>query len=127
MDRPKLTQGYLNSLAQPSDMPDLPWIQWRVENIEEMARFIEEQIVNRFGAMVRCVNIPGNQLLIQTYVTNSDIQLSPGDCLVIHAQNGRPRLGIVRARNSVPFREADGLKDHDNIVFMHPKDKIISH
>jgi hypothetical protein len=127
MDRPKLTQGYLNRLAKPSDMPDLPWIQWRVENIEEMARFIEEQIVNKFNAIVRCVNIPGNQLLIQTPIMNSDIQLSPGDCLVIHPHMGRPRLGIVRARNSVPFREADGLKDHSNVVFLDPKDKVISH
>ena len=127
MDRPKLTQGHLNRLALPSDMPDLPWVQWRVENLDEFARFLEDEIVNKFNARVFVKNIPGNQLLIQTHVINSDMQLSPGDCLVVHTQNGRPRLGIVRARDSVPFREADGLKDHGNVVFLHPKDKIISH
>lgn len=127
MERPKVTQGFLNKLALPSDMPDLPWVQWRVENIEEVSRFIEDEIVNKFGAMCRVTNIPGNQLLLQTLVLNSDIQLSPGDCLVIHEHMGLPRLGIVRAANSVPFREADGLKDHNNPEFMAPRDKVISH
>lgn len=127
MDRPKVTQGYLNRLEQPTDMPDVPWIQWRVENLEEFARFIEEQICNRLGARVRVLNAPGDQLILQTHVFNSDLQISPGDCLVVHEDQGRPRLGIVRSRSSVPHREADGLKDHNNPLFMAPKDKIISH
>jgi len=108
-------------------MPDVPWVQWRVENLEEFARFIEDEIVNKFGAKVYVKNIPGDQLLLQTHMLNSDIQLSPGDCLVIHAHNGRPRLGIVRARESVVFREGDGLQDHNNVHFLNPRDKEISH
>jgi hypothetical protein len=127
MERPKVTQDFLNRLEKPTDMPDLPWVQWRVENVEEMARFIEDQVVNKFNVRARFVNIPGDQLLIQTAVLNSDLQLSPGDCLVVHPDAGRPRLGIVRAANSVPFREADGLKDHNNPEFMDPKAGKISH
>lgn len=129
MDRPKITQGFLNRLDLPSDMPDLPWVQWRVENVEEMYRFLEDEIANKFDVRVRMVNIPGNQILIQTAVLTADLQLSPGDCLVIHQDPVRniPRLGVIRSKNSVPHREADGLKDHDNPEFMAPKDKIISH
>ena len=129
MERPKVTQRFLNNLEAPADMPALPWVQWRVENIEEVARFVEDEIVNRFNVRARFVRIPGDQLLIQTAVVNSDLQLSPGDCLVIHFDEVRqvPRLGVIRAKNSVPFREADGLKDHNNPEFMAPKDNIISH
>lgn len=127
MDRPKITQRFLNRLEKPTDMPDLPWIQWRVENVDEMYQFLEDQIANKFNVQVRMVNIPGDQVLIQTTVLNADLQLSPGDCLVIHPDAGRPRLGIVRAANSVPHREADGLKDHDNPEFMDPRAGIISH
>ena len=127
MDRPKVNNRFLNSLERPVDMPDVPWIQWRVENVEEMYRFLEDEIANKFDVRVRMVNIPGHQILIQTAVLNSDLQLSPGDCLVIADYNGQPRLGVVRSAKSVPFREADGLKDHNNPEFMAPKDKIISH
>lgn len=127
MDRVKVDHQYLNKLEVPTDMPDLPWIQWRVENLEEFSRFIEDQIVNRLGARMRVVRAPGDQLILQTHVFNSDLQISPGDCLVIHEQGGQPRLGLVRARSSVPIREADGIKDHNNPIFMAPKDKIISH
>ncbi len=120
MERPKVTQGFLNRLEVPTDMPDVPWIQWRVENVEEMARFLEPYVV-------RIHRAPGDQLVIQTPIVNSEIQLSPGDCLVIAMEGGRERFGVVRARNSVPFREADGLKDHNNPLFMAPKDKVISH
>lgn len=126
-DRPFVSQRYLNRLALPDDMPDVPWVQWRVENLEEMADFIEKNISTPLGVNVRVHHVPGCQLVLQTEVFNSDIQLSPGDCLVIHQHNGRPRLGVVRARESVPFREADGIKDHDNPIFMDPKDKVISH
>lgn len=127
MDRPKVTQRLLNSLEVPTDMPDIPWVQWRVENVEEMYRFLEDEIANKFNVQVRMVNIPGHQVLIQTAVLGSDLQLSPGDCLVIANYEGQPRLGVIRSAKSVPFREADGLRDHNNPEFMAPKDKIISH
>ena len=112
MDRVKISQEFLNRLPKPTDMPDLPWIQWRVENIEEMVRFLEPY-------EVRMQPIPGNQVLIQTRYTGADIQLSPGDCLVIVTQEGLlgkfERLGVVRAAASVAIREADGLKKHSNV------------
>lgn len=108
MDRIKVDQQFLNKLPEPTDMPDFPWIQWRVENLEEMDRFLEP-------FHVRMVPIPGDQILIQTRFTKGDIQLSPGDCLVIVKNGDRERLGVVRAAASVVHREADGLKKHDNV------------
>ena len=110
MDRVKVTQGFLNRLDTPSDMPsDLPWIQWRVENIEEMIRFLEPY-------EARMVPIPGDQVLIQTRFTHASIQLSPGDCLVVAKRpDGREQLGVIHAAASVVHREADGLKKHSNV------------
>ncbi len=111
MDRPdKVTQGFLNRLPCPTDMPDVPWIQWRVENVEEMARFLE-------NFKVRMRPIPGDQLLIQTAFTRGDIQLSPGDCLALMQHEGRQRLAVVRSPASLQVREGDGLrKEHSNLA-----------
>jgi len=111
MDRPdKVTQGFLNRLPRPSDMPDVPWVQWRVENQEEMSRFLEDY-------MVRLKLIPGDQLLVQTAFTRGDIQLSPGDCLVVMEQDGRKRLAVVRVPASLQVREGDGMKkESSNLV-----------
>ncbi len=110
-ERPKVTQLWLNRLPRPSDLPDIPWVQWRVENGEEIARFLEDFIV-------RIKPIPNDQLLIQGAFTKLDLQLSPGDCLVLWpatAEHPHEQLGVIRAPESVPFREADGLKDHSNM------------
>ena len=111
MDRPdKVTQGFLNRLPRPSDMPDVPWVQWRVENLEEMARFLED-------FMVRMKTVPGDQLVVQTAFTKGDIQLSPGDCLVLMENEGRKRLGVVRVPASLQVREGDGMKkEHSNMA-----------
>ena len=104
---PKVTQRYLNELPRPDDMPGVPWVQWRVENMEELSRFLED-------FMVRIKQIPGDQILIQGAFTKADIQLSPGDCLVLWpatAEHPSERLGVVRAPDSIVHREADGLKD----------------
>ena len=90
-------------------MPDVPWMQWRVENIEEMARFLEDY-------QVRMKLIPGDQLLIQTAHIHGDIQLSPGDSLVLMENEGRKRLGVVRVPASLQVREGDGMKtEHSNL------------
>ena len=123
MKRPdKITQGKLNRLEAPTDMPDIPWIQWRVENVEEMTRFLENY-------EVRMKRIPGDQLLIQTRHTRGDIQLAPGDSLVITSDfAGRPRLGVVRRPESVQVMEGDGLqKEASNIAglkSLHSKPRI---
>ncbi len=110
MDRPdKVTQGFLNRLPRPTDMPDVPWVQWRVENVEEMARFLEDFMVRMRPAL-------GDQLIVQTAFTKGDIQLSPGDCLVLMENQGRKRLGVVRVPASLQVREGDGMKkEHSNM------------
>ena len=57
--------------------------------------------------MVRIKPIPGDQLLIQGAFTGADIQVSPGDVLVI--QNDQ--LGVVRVPESAKFRESDDPDD----------------
>jgi len=87
----------------------VPWIQWRVENLEEMHRFLEDY-------QVRMVPVPGDQLVIQTAWTKGDIQLSPGDCLALMEHEGRKRLAVVRVPASLQVREGDGLKrEHSNL------------
>lgn len=106
----KVDQPFLNRLELPSDMPDLPWIQWRVENIEEMVRFLEDFEIRMHLAL-------GNALLIQGH-GKLNLQLSPGDCLVLWpatAERPREKLGVIRVPGSVQHREADGLKTHSNV------------
>lgn len=105
---PKINQRWVNRLPQPTDLPDIPWVQWRVENFEEVDRFLED-------FEVRMRPAPGNQLLIQSAASKGSIQLSPGDCLVLwpaSAEHPREQLGVVRAPESIVHREADGLKDN---------------
>lgn len=75
-------------------------MQWRVENQEEFARFLEP-------FMVRIKPIPGDQLLIQGAFTGIDIQVSPGDVLVIYDD----RLGVIRVPESAKYRESDNPDD----------------
>ncbi len=106
-DRPEITQLWLNRLPRPSDLPDVPWVQWRCENHEEMARFLED-------FEIRMMRIPGDQLLIQGAYSKLDIQLSPGDVLVLWpatAERPHEQLGVVRAPASILHRETDGLRD----------------
>ena len=99
--QPQVTQRFLNKLPTPTDMPALPWVQWRVENVEEFERFLED-------FEVRMKRIPGDQLLIQGAWHRWSIQLSPGDCLVLwpaSAERPREQLGVIRVPESVRFRE----------------------
>ena len=106
--RDKITQVFLNRLEAPTDMPDVPWIQWKVENVDEMLRFLEPY-------EVRILPIPGDQLLIQTRWTRGDIQLAPGDSLVVMEYRGTPRLGVIRVPASLQTREGDNLPDHSKL------------
>jgi hypothetical protein len=111
---PDVNQRWLNALPRPSDLPDVPWVQWRVENKDEVARFLED-------FMVRIKPIPGDQLLIQSSFTKMDIQVSPGDCIVLWpatAERPSERLGLIRSPNSLQHREVDGIKDHSNLSKM---------
>ncbi len=94
-------RGVAASIPVPRDLPQVDaYIQWRVENQEEVARFLED-------FMCRIRPIPGDQLLIQGAFTGADIQVSPGDVLVLN--NGR--LGVVRIPESAKFRESDDPDD----------------
>ena len=85
----------------PRDLPKVDaYVQWRVENQEEVARFLED-------FMVRIKPIPGDQLLIQGAFTGMDLQVSPGDVLVLH----NDQLGVVRIPESAKFRESDDPDD----------------
>ena len=94
-------RGVAASIPLPRDLPKVDaYVQWRVENQEEVARFLEP-------FMVRLSPIPGDQLLIQGAITGMDLQVSPGDVLIL--QNGR--LGGVRIPESAKFRESDDPAD----------------
>lgn len=100
-ERPKVTQRYLNRLSEPTDLPNVPSVQWRVENMEEVARFLEE-------FEVRMRPAPGDQLLVQG-LGGMNLQLSPGDVLVLHEKEGRAQLGVIRVPESVAHREGELL------------------
>lgn len=94
-------RGVAAKIPLPRDLPKVDaYIQWRVENQEEFARFLEP-------FMVRIKPIPGDQLLIQGAMTGMDIQVSPGDVLILHNN----QLGVVRIPESAKFRESDDSDD----------------
>lgn len=94
-------RGVAAGIAAPRDLPPgCPYVQWRVENQEEVARFLED-------FMVRIKPIPGDQLLIQGAFTGADIQVSPGDVLVMH----NDQIGVVRVPESAKYRESDNPDD----------------
>ena len=94
-------RGIAASIPMPRDLPKVDdYIQWRVENEEEVARFLEP-------FMVRIKALPGNQIMIQGAFTGMDIQVSPGDVLVLKDN----QLGVVRIPESAKFRESDDPDD----------------
>jgi len=94
-------RGVAAAIPHPRDLPPgCPHIQWRVENQEEVARFLED-------FMVRIKPIPGDQLLIQGAFTGADIQVSPGDVLVLY----NDKIGVVRVPESAKYRESDDPDD----------------
>ncbi len=94
-------RGVAAAIPLPRDLPQVDsYVQWRVENQEEVARFLED-------FLVRIKPIPGDQLLIQGAMTGMDLQVSPGDVLVLN--NGQ--LGVVRIPESAKFRESDDPDD----------------
>jgi len=94
-------RGVASAIPLPRDLPQVDaYIQWRVENQEEVARFLED-------FMVRIKPIPGDQILIQGAFTGMDIQVSPGDVIILKDN----QLGVVRIPESVKFRESDDPDD----------------
>ncbi len=100
-------RGPASNIPAPRDMPALPWIQWRVENVEEISRFLEEWDVRLRAA-------PANNLLVQGGHTGMNLQLSPGDCLVLwpaSSMHPREQLGVIRVPESARFRESEDIED----------------
>lgn len=94
-------RGVAASIPLPRDLPKVDaYVQWRVENQEEVARFLED-------FMVRVKAIPGDQLLIQGAITGMDLQVSPGDVIVLNDN----QLGVVRIPESAKYRESDNSDD----------------
>ena len=95
-------RGKASQIARPSDLPDdLKFMQWRVENIDEMAAFLEP-----FVCRIR--KILGDQIVVM-FPGGGSIQLSPGDCLVIVPDGDSEKLGVVYAETTPKYRNIETL------------------
>ena len=94
--------GKASQIALPTDLPaNLNYIQWRVENIDELAVFLEP-----FVCRIR--KVLGDQIVV-IFPGGSSIQLSPGDCLVIMEENGVEMLGVIHAETTPRYRNLETL------------------
>jgi hypothetical protein len=78
------------------------YVQWRVENADELAVFLEDFVV-------RMRRAPGDHMLIQGAGGGLSLQLSPGDCLVIRPalDDSGEQLGVIRSKLSHYFKESE--------------------
>jgi hypothetical protein len=91
-------------------IPDLPkgvkWVQWLVENPDELAVFLEDFVV-------RMRRAPGDLMLVQAPSVNGarqwSLTLYPGDCLVrLPATDDRgDQLGVIRSKLARDFAESE--------------------
>jgi len=98
-------RGKATGIDAPVDLPKgWRWIQWRIENADELAVFLE-------GYDVRMRRAPGDHMLIQARHTGMNLQLSPGDCLVIKPADDDTgeQLGMIHSRNAIQYRESETL------------------
>jgi hypothetical protein len=98
-------RGKASGIDDPVDLPKgWRWIQWRVENDGELVEFLE-------GFDVRMRRAPGDHMLVQARHTGLNLQLSPGDCLVIKpATDSEPeQLGLIHSKNAIHHRESETL------------------
>ena len=94
-------RGVAASIPLPRDLPKVDgYCQWRVENQEEVARFLEP-------FMVRIKPIPGDQLLLQGAITGMDLQVSPGDIIILQGD----QLAVIQIPESKKYRESDDPAD----------------
>ena len=94
----------LSSALGPVELPD-GWrgIQWRVENPDELAVFLED-------FMVRMRRAPGDLMLVQSPGEKGlNLTLYPGDILVIRPalDDSGEQLGIVRSKLAHHFAESE--------------------
>lgn len=94
----------LDSKLGPVELPP-GWhgVQWRVENPDELAVFLED-------FMVRMRRAPGDLMLIQTPGERGmDLTLYPGDVLVVapKSDDSGERLGVIRSKLAHHFAESE--------------------
>lgn len=79
-------------------------IQWVVENADDLAIFLEDYDV-------RMRRIPGHGMLIQGRTTGMNLQLMPGDALVIRPalDDSGEQLGVIYSANAIEHRESETL------------------
>lgn len=98
-------RGKAAGIDAPVDLPKgWRWVQWRVENIDELARFLE-------GFDVRMRPIPGDGMLVQARYTHMNLQLSPGDVLIVKpaVDDSGEQLGMIHAKTAIEHRESEDL------------------
>lgn len=80
------------------------YIQWRVENADELAIFLEDYDV-------RMRRMPGDGMLVQGRLNGMNLQLMPGDCLVIRPaqDDSGEQLGVIHSAKAREFRESETL------------------
>lgn len=101
-----MRRGKAAQIDKPTDLPKgLAYVQWRVENIDEVAQFLEP-----FVCRIR--KILGDQIIV-VFPGGGSTQLSPGDCLVIFPRtkvNPVDKLGVIYAKTTPAYRETETLE-----------------
>ena len=98
-------RGKAAGIDAPVDLPaGWRYVQWRVENIGELQRFLED-----FDVRLRPA--PGDHMLVQGKYTGMDLQLSPGDCLIIKPaeDDSGEQIGMIHSKNAIHHRESETL------------------
>lgn len=106
-------RGKAAGIAEPTDIPKgWKWVQWRVENPDELAVFLEDFVV-------RMRRAPGDHMLIQSPskgpLPGMNLQLSPGDCLVIRPaeDDSGEQLAVIHSSAAVHHRESELILPSD--------------
>jgi len=98
-------RGKAARIEKPTDLPaGHKYIQWRVENIDELAVFLEPFVC-------RLRKILGDQILV-IFPGGGSLQLSPGDCLIViprQTETQTDKLGVVHAGTTPKYRNLETL------------------
>jgi len=102
-------RGPAAKIDAPRDLPTgCKWVQWKVENYHDVARFLEDFVVHVRKA-------PPNKLLItmQGGRNIKTLEVNPGDTLVMRPETAMsgPALGLVPAPDRDRFRESEDPAD----------------